>query len=367
MGHLLPPKPPNYLLRLHLTYSRIGKTIPSSVIASCKYMVVEETNFDNWNGGTYGHDLKLFLPIDVLSEIDLDDIHSVAEGIREDLNKLASAIDNEFVNAVHLEMDDDADLDCRNATPFSTRPIIKPEAVSFWKSGFARVFVSHRDQHKLVARELSDALSEYGVSSFVAHDTIQPMSEWRAEIMKGLETMEVMLVFLTDDFEESHWTNQEVGYALGKGVPVISLKLGRKDPPAFISHMQALRGRIDNLPAAARGLYPLIADALGRRERLQEVLVRSFLASTSFLDTRDRFDRMRSAVKKLSDDEISQIITGYYLNDQLYGSVYLDSKHARLKTFLEETSGQRFEIAGREIRKLGPPTRRSQFSNDIPF
>ena len=38
----------------------------------------------------------------------------------------------------------------------------------------------------------------------VAHDTIAPMTEWRLEIMRGLETMEVMLVFLTDDFHGEH-------------------------------------------------------------------------------------------------------------------------------------------------------------------
>ena len=70
-----------------------------------------------------------------------------------------------------------------------------------------------------MARRLGDALCAYGISPFVAHDTIVPMKTWQLEIEKGLETMEVMLAFLTDDFHQSTWTNQEIGYALGKSVP----------------------------------------------------------------------------------------------------------------------------------------------------
>jgi hypothetical protein len=61
---------------------------------------------------------------------------------------------------------------------------------------------------------------------------------WQQEIEKGLETMEVMLAFITDDFHDSVWTNQEVGYALGKGVPIIPVKFGRNDPDGFIGSKQ---------------------------------------------------------------------------------------------------------------------------------
>ncbi len=270
MSRYLPPKLPTYLLRLELEYGRKNRSLLRDLIYACKYAVEEDVEYDNWNGGTHGHEVKFFLPLDQLGQIDIDDLGDVSKQICQDLNKLGSSFSNEFFSAVILELDDDSDPVCQRALPFSRKPLVRADMVPFWKPGLARLFVSHRDEHKREAQQLAEALEGFGISAFVAHDTIRPMSEWRHEIQKGLETMEVMLVYLTDDFDRSIWTNQEVGFALGRGVPVISLKLGRKDPPGFISHVQALRGRVDELYAAARGLFPLIADALGRRDRLQE-------------------------------------------------------------------------------------------------
>ena len=97
-----------------------------------------------------------------------------------------------------------------------------------------RLFISHRDTHKVDAQDLADALKPYGISAFVAHDTIEPMTTWQREIEGGLATMEVMVAFITDDFHDSDCPNQEVGIALGKSVPVIPVKFERTDPKGFI-------------------------------------------------------------------------------------------------------------------------------------
>lgn len=120
---------------------------------------------------------------------------------------------------------------------------VDPDKLSIWKRNCLKLFISHRDTHKAEARRLADALEAYGISAFVAHDTIEPMTTWQHEIEKGLQTMEVMLAFVTDDFEKSVWTNQEVGYALGKGAPIIPVKFEHKDPPGFIGSKQALKGQ----------------------------------------------------------------------------------------------------------------------------
>ena len=120
------------------------------------------------------------------------------------------------------------------------------------------MFISHRDIHKVEAKALAIALSDLGVSAFVAHDTIEPMSTWQREIEKGLATMEVMLIFQTDDLHESLWVNQEIGFALGKSIPIISLKLGTKDPQGFIAEKQALRGDINDPKKSAEGIYQIL-------------------------------------------------------------------------------------------------------------
>lgn len=242
MSNVLPIKVSQYLVRLHMTYAKRGENDLRDVIAASRYYIREDSAYDNWNGGMSGHDVVFFLPLHEMAKIDVEQQSEVASGIKDLLQKMGEAIEDEFFNNVSFELIDENDAECQQAVPFSQSPPVNPDTLSFWKPGLARVFISHRDAHKVEARHLSEALEDYGMSCFVAHDTIQPMSEWRAEIMKGLQTMEVMLIFLTDDLAESMWCHQEVGFALGKGVPIISLKLGHVDPPGFISHVQAQRG-----------------------------------------------------------------------------------------------------------------------------
>jgi hypothetical protein len=164
--------------------------------------------------------------------------------------------------------------------------------------------------------------------------------------------MEVMLVYLTDDFSDSIWTMQELGYALGKGVPYVCIKLGRRDPPGFISHTQALRGSIDKLLDSTPTLAKLLAKALGRQDRTQSALVESFVTSPNWGETTVRFDRMSDVVERLSDAELQSIVEGFRRNDQLHNAAYLYRRnHHRLRSFLEKTTDREFIIEGRAIQE----------------
>lgn len=176
MTSYLASKLPAYLSRLQLSYQNSGVILLSDLIASSHYVVIENTFRDNWAGGIDGHDVIFFLPIEVLSRVAIDKIGETADRLKEDLNKLAQGIENELFNAVRLDMNDDNDPDFQRTVPFSNRLPINPDTLTFWKPGLARVFISHRDQHKVSARNLSEALEEYGISCFVAHDTIQPLT-----------------------------------------------------------------------------------------------------------------------------------------------------------------------------------------------
>lgn len=354
MGHELPSRVPGYLLRLWHQYQRTNNLL-AEIVASSRVRVIEETEYDGWDGGTYAHDVVLYIPLDLISKIDVDDLQGTRNQIAEDMRKLSASVRREHIGELHLEVADENDENFRRATPFSGRPKINPDGLSIWKPGHVRVFISHRDEKKGDAHFLANELEAFGFSSFVAHDSIPANEEWRKVIIGGLETMEIMLVFLTDDFEKSIWTMQEVGFALGKGIPTVSLKLEKRDPPGFISHAQALKGSLDNLSAAARRLAPLLAKALGQQDRLQAALVSSFVSSPSWGETRDRFDRLAEMVEKLSASEVNAIIEGFRKNDQLYGATYLTTNgHTRLLRFLKKATGSDYEVRGRNISEALP-------------
>ena len=97
---------------------------------------------------------------------------------------------------------------------------------AFWKEGQLRVFISHISAHKIFASELQSALMNFGMCAFVAHEDIEPTAEWQDEIEKALRTCDALVALLNPKFNESTWTDQEVGYGLGRGIPVFSVRLG---------------------------------------------------------------------------------------------------------------------------------------------
>jgi predicted Zn-dependent peptidase len=115
-----------------------------------------------------------------------------------------------------------------------------------------------------------------------------------------------------------------------------------------------MRARMDHPDETATAVLKLIMDSLGQSNRVQQVLIASFLASPDWDAARDRFNRMQAAVRILSDDEFSQIQQGFKENDQLYNSIYLTNQYRRLARFLEAATGRPITISGRSIKVISP-------------
>jgi hypothetical protein len=112
---------------------------------------------------------------------------------------------------------------------------------SFWDNDNLKVFISHLSKDKVKASRLSNELNKYNISSFVAHEDIEPNEEWLKCIEDALMTMDVLVALVTEEFDKSKWTAQEIGFALGRNIPVISIKNGM-DPFGFFGQKQAIPG-----------------------------------------------------------------------------------------------------------------------------
>jgi TIR domain len=122
-----------------------------------------------------------------------------------------------------------------------------------------RLFISHISKDKLIATRLKDALATYEIAGFVAHEDIHPTLAWQDEIERGLRTMDAMVAVHTKGFGGSFWTQQEIGFALGRGVKVISFKYG-EDPTGFIGKHQALSRLDRSAEEIAAEINRLLAD-----------------------------------------------------------------------------------------------------------
>lgn len=123
-----------------------------------------------------------------------------------------------------------------------------------------KLFVSHISDDREKAGRLKWFLADEGVDAFVAHDDIRPTLEWQTEIERALATMDAFLALHTDGFNASCWTQQEIGYAVCRGVKIITVKMGKEDPAGFISKHQALLRQGRTAEAVTKEITQLLLD-----------------------------------------------------------------------------------------------------------
>jgi len=360
--YALPPKIIPAFRRLRRHYENKGESELCDLIDAARIHVEPGTDFDNWNGGTYGHDVLMFVPEETMGMVDLDNQEQIFKRLQEDINKATPEVENEYIRSVYVNQADESDPQFQASINFTREPRMLPENTGLWKENNLRLFISHRDKHKAVANALAKALESFGVSAFVAHDAIKPMREWEKEILNGLITMEVMLVLLTEDFHESEWTNQEVGFAIAKGVPIICVKTGKTDPSGFIGSKQALKASYDHIDSAAPEVHRSLIEEIGQEGRLKEILIEAFISSTNYVDAMEGLNRLTITARSLTNKEFNRIAEGYSRNDQLYGCGGIHNRGNWFKRYLEDATGKKLEFKNRKIvEKI------QTISDDIPF
>lgn len=156
---------------------------------------------------------------------------------------------------------------------------------SFWKPDRLRVFLSHLTLHRAVTAELQSALLQYGVTSFVAHNDIEPTLEWQTEIETALRTCHSLVALLHPEFHASNWTDQEIGYVMGRGIPVFSVRLGH-DPYGFIGRFQGFNGNGKSAEQLALELFNTYRSHKQTREQLARGVIATFEASDSFAEAK---------------------------------------------------------------------------------
>ncbi len=105
---VLPGKVDDYLATLDRMYARSGDKLLQNVVVNGTVTIHEEWDFDNWDGGTYGHAITLKVPENLYFEV-IETKDQIQNRINEDLNKLKNKR-NEHFSAVFIEMEpDDSD------------------------------------------------------------------------------------------------------------------------------------------------------------------------------------------------------------------------------------------------------------------
>lgn len=160
---------------------------------------------------------------------------------------------------------------------------------TFWKTGQFRLFLSHLSSFKKQTSNLQSVLTNYGVSSFVAHKDIEPIREWQNEIEAALQTMDAIAPLLMPGFKESNWCDQELGFAVAKNVLIVPVRKGL-DPYGFIGKLQGIQGEGKTIGQVAEAIYGALVTSPRTKPKILKALAFSCAQSS---DTDDALNKLK--------------------------------------------------------------------------
>lgn len=301
-------------------YSTKGNVLAHRIVVNSSYRIEERYDYDNWDGGQTGHAIYLDIPSSLYFSA-FNELERLGADIASVMNKVAR-IPHEHIAHVSLELREDTiSPHWRQESGVLVDQTLQHKAVDsklierLWGAGHVRLFISHKTTAKIEAGEYKKVLLPYGVSSFVAHEDIEPTLEWQEEIERALFTMDVLVAMLTPDFHDSCWTDQEVGIAMGRRVPVIPIRLGQV-PYGFIGKYQALGGTLSESKTTAERVYEILWKTSSIHSRLCEALIIAFENAASFSQANTIMKRLMT-IEQLPHDLIDRAEKAPSVNNQV--------------------------------------------------
>lgn len=158
-----------------------------------------------------------------------------------------------------------------------------------WKAGHFRLFLSHISAFKKQTSTLQTVLKKYGISSFVAHEDIEPSKEWLGEIESSLFTMDALAALLMPGFKESSWCDQEVGVAFGREVLIIPVIRGLL-PYGFFGKYQGIHAEGKTIGQVAEEIFQALVRNPKTRQKSITCLVTLLGQSTAIPEAHERLD-----------------------------------------------------------------------------
>jgi hypothetical protein len=342
----LPDRIDEFMRLLAIKYKNENQADLLKIVVNAKISVIEGTDHDNWNGGIDYHDLEMALPEQLYIE-NIDQKSELEKQIAQDINKVIT-IRNEFIREICFIVQPSHNTNWRDSHSdllIRHKKQVPPEAEDrIWKKGKLRVFLSHKVEYKWQAEQLKESLDFFGISAFVAHTSITPTQEWLDEIENALFSMDAFVALITDNFSGSQWTDQEIGFALGREVPVIPVKIEHKDPYGFIGKYQALSINFENTFILAKSIFKLLLVNSYTGPQLQDTVLNEFYNSNSYSE--HFVKNILPLFPSLSKEQIKDMKVAFAKNDQLHGCIFVCRS---LPSVLKKITNRDFEIQNRKL------------------
>lgn len=323
-NHLLPNKIDFYLKKLSKMYTQNSEDNFKKIVDNCIVSFEDEAIYDKWNGEIYYHGIILTISKELYFKVYFDNMINICDRLKNDINTV-NDISDEYVSCVSIKFEGENRSEWRLQMGVYVPSIISSSRTqdtlrSIWGEGHIRLFLSHKSTFEDKTARLKASFSRCGVAAFVANEDIKPTQEWQQVIISALFSMDALAALLTDDFHSSDWTDQEVGVALGRDVPLIAVRLG-KDPYGLMGMKQGLGDCAWNEPDnIAVQVFQLLHRLLPDKARLFDCALSAYRASESYADSAWKVKHLFTMFESLTEDQVNQLIEALQTNVQNYHS-----------------------------------------------
>lgn len=178
------------------------------------------------------------------------------------------------------------------------------------------VFASHIHEHQAFVGQVASYLTQYGVELFVAHISISPNSVWRNVIVQKLDISHAGVAFLHSGFKASDWCSQEVGWLLGRHIPITSFYFDEA-PLAFLGELQANTATVLTPTEVGVLILEFIKSKTELNSKLIDSLVSALNNSKTYAQTGMIWDQLK-LMNNLSVEQCSKLMDALESNTQVY-------------------------------------------------
>lgn len=277
-----------------------------------------QTGHDNWDGGIDIYALMIEVPVQTYARIE-ERQEKLEKAILGRVQQLIRgyngvSIGEVVVSPVLIDR-------VRPPAPQDTSEQIRPpeEATglvpSYWQTGHFRIFISHTSSRRESAHRLKEALANYQIAAFVAHDDIEPTREWQAEIETALRTMDCLVALISPDFMQSQWCDQEVGIAIGRGRLVVPLRVG-SDPHGFLAKYQGVQTKGNDATRVASQVIETLLKNESSAPRLIDALVDKLANAGSWASAKKTMSMLCKA-KQVSTSQAGRLLRALEENSEV--------------------------------------------------
>ena len=232
------------------------------------------------------------------------------------------------------------------SSPEGGRPLTR-SVEQCWATGLFNIFISHSSANKADVTKLKEELLRYKIGAFVAHEDILPTEEWQQEILSGLDSCNVLVAWITPDFKTSMWAHQEIGIAIEKKRPIISILRGA-NPDGFLAKEQGMPLHKHPIESIANNIVEVLIENPRTKHLIHEAILDAFVHSRNFEDARIKIGLLEK-FEDWNEEMLAKLKTAMERNSQVYGSYGVP---IRIKALIEKHKNVSPKLDTQEIPEI---------------